>query len=256
MEVHRHSSPAPGRTNTSRKKWTHYFWEFLMLFLAVFCGFLAEYQLEQTIERHREKDYIISMVEDLEADTANLSVTINGFKLIESRLDSVIRGFDESINHYSKSWTNSFILSFKGGYPDFYYSDRTIQQLKNAGGMRLIKNETAANGIIQYDAVIKDLVYEETFISKGQQQYFEEVLKVWSVGKMYKDAGITSWNNNKNMTVTKNHWITADPVAFELLFNKLAEFYDGMIRHRKDFSELKTKAARLITLLKQEYHLN
>ena len=39
MEVHHH-------THTPRKKWTHYFWEFLMLFLAVFCGFLAEYQLE------------------------------------------------------------------------------------------------------------------------------------------------------------------------------------------------------------------
>ena len=43
MEVHAH-------THTSRKKWTHYFWEFLMLFLAVFCGFLAEYQLEHIIE--------------------------------------------------------------------------------------------------------------------------------------------------------------------------------------------------------------
>ena len=35
MEVHAH-------THTARKKWTHYFWEFLMLFFAVFCGFLAE----------------------------------------------------------------------------------------------------------------------------------------------------------------------------------------------------------------------
>ncbi len=39
MEVHAH-------THTARKKWTHYFWEFLMLFLAVFCGFLAENQRE------------------------------------------------------------------------------------------------------------------------------------------------------------------------------------------------------------------
>ena len=31
MEVHAH-------THTARKKWTHYFWEFIMLFLAVFCG--------------------------------------------------------------------------------------------------------------------------------------------------------------------------------------------------------------------------
>lgn len=34
MEVDAH-------THTS-KKWTRYFWEFLMLFLVVFCGFLAE----------------------------------------------------------------------------------------------------------------------------------------------------------------------------------------------------------------------
>jgi len=39
MEIHAHS-------HTPRKKWTHYFREFLMLFPAVFCGFLAEYQLE------------------------------------------------------------------------------------------------------------------------------------------------------------------------------------------------------------------
>ena len=44
METHHH-------THTPRKKWTHYLWEFLMLFLAVFCGFLAEYQLEHKIEK-------------------------------------------------------------------------------------------------------------------------------------------------------------------------------------------------------------
>lgn len=34
MEVHAH-------THTQRKKWTHYYWEFLMLFPAVFGGFLT-----------------------------------------------------------------------------------------------------------------------------------------------------------------------------------------------------------------------
>jgi len=38
MEVHAHTHIPTSR----EKKWTHYFWEFLMLFLAVFCGFLAE----------------------------------------------------------------------------------------------------------------------------------------------------------------------------------------------------------------------
>ena len=48
MEVHH-------RSHTTGKKWTHYFWEFLMLFLAVFCGFLAENQREHVIEKKREK---------------------------------------------------------------------------------------------------------------------------------------------------------------------------------------------------------
>jgi hypothetical protein len=48
MEVHTH-------THTARKKWTHYLWEFLMLFLAVFAGFLAENQREHIVE-HQLKD--------------------------------------------------------------------------------------------------------------------------------------------------------------------------------------------------------
>src|SRR5688572_20641286 len=69
MEVHHH-------TQRSGKKWHHHLWEFLMLFLAVFCGFLAEYYLEQTIEHHREKQFMRSLVEDLILDTTELKQRI------------------------------------------------------------------------------------------------------------------------------------------------------------------------------------
>ena len=46
MEVHGHAQMPASR----EKKWTHYFWELLMLFLAVFCGFLVELQFEHYIE--------------------------------------------------------------------------------------------------------------------------------------------------------------------------------------------------------------
>ena len=57
MEVHAH-------THTERKKWTHYFWEFFMLFLAVTLGFLVENQREHYVEHRREKQYMQSMVEE------------------------------------------------------------------------------------------------------------------------------------------------------------------------------------------------
>ena len=64
MEVHHHSHAAHGKKN-----WKSYFWEFLMLFLAVFCGFLAEYQLEHVIEHQREKKFAGQMLSDLRADS-------------------------------------------------------------------------------------------------------------------------------------------------------------------------------------------
>ena len=72
MEVHHHTG------HGGKKSWKAYAWEFLMLFLAVFCGFLAEYQLEHLVERDREKVYIRSMIEDLAADTTNLATQVRG----------------------------------------------------------------------------------------------------------------------------------------------------------------------------------
>src|SRR6187397_212487 len=73
MEVHHHA-------HTSRKKWTHYLWEFLMLFLAVFCGFLAEYLLEHRIEKEREKQFISSIASDLNDDTLIITKHIETIK--------------------------------------------------------------------------------------------------------------------------------------------------------------------------------
>ena len=73
MEVHHHA-------HTARKKWTHYFWEFLMLFLAVFCGFLAEYQLEHKIEKEKGKQYIRSFYNDLKTDTVEFAILINKYE--------------------------------------------------------------------------------------------------------------------------------------------------------------------------------
>jgi len=87
MEVHAHS-------HTARKKWTHYLWEFLMLFLAVFCGFLAEYQLEHKIENDRGKQYIISFFDDLKYDTSHLTAVINNYKEKVNSLNVISKCYD------------------------------------------------------------------------------------------------------------------------------------------------------------------
>ena len=62
MEVHAH-------THTERKKWTHYLWEFLMLFLAVFCGFIAENQREHMVEHQRAKELAKNLYKEIYTDS-------------------------------------------------------------------------------------------------------------------------------------------------------------------------------------------
>jgi len=59
MEVHHPHHP------THKKKWAEHLLEFLMLFLAVFLGFIAENIREHSVEKERAKQYIHSFYKDL-----------------------------------------------------------------------------------------------------------------------------------------------------------------------------------------------
>jgi hypothetical protein len=143
MEVHHHA-------HTERKKWTHYLWEFIMLFLAVFCGFLAENQREHYIEHQREKQYMRSLMEDLQTDTATINRVRNRALIQIDFLDSLIvsgnnipvKADDINKLYFLQGKTTRFL--------NIRFEDGTSSQLKNAGGMRLIRKEVAAKAIREY----------------------------------------------------------------------------------------------------------
>jgi hypothetical protein len=143
MEVHHHS-------HSARKKWTHYFWEFLMLFLAVFCGFLAEYQLEHQIEKDREKQYMISLLEDLHIDTTTLQ---DQYQLGEQQ-KMIVDTLLETINDHPITpdiIKRIYLLSANSTrVVNVGFENRTSSQLKNSGGMRLIRKKKVSDSLLSY----------------------------------------------------------------------------------------------------------
>src|SRR4030095_10729203 len=81
MEVHHHA-------HASRKKWTHYFWEFFMLFLAVSAGFLVENQREHYVDHQRAKIYAANLYDELKKDTIQLNSLIKSLLFTGNKLDS------------------------------------------------------------------------------------------------------------------------------------------------------------------------
>ncbi len=135
MEVHAH-------THTPRKKWSHYFWEFLMLFLAVFCGFLAEYQLEHTIEHQREKEYAKSLYDELYADSVIFTTKINGRLGKEKDCDYLVSYIrDSSLTNLPKEFYPAYttVLYLITSYT-FEPKDGVLSQLKSSGSLRYFKS--------------------------------------------------------------------------------------------------------------------
>ncbi|TAL44322.1 MAG: hypothetical protein EPN92_08995, partial [Chitinophagaceae bacterium] len=135
MEVHQHAH------HGGKKNWKSYFWEFLMLFLAVFCGFLAENYRETVVNKEKAHHYIQNMVADLKEDTADVNFAIYYQQLWVNHLDS---GLQIPIDRLKDLNTqDSFyyhFLPFYSWIQTFIQNDNTITQLKT-GGFNLIRNE-------------------------------------------------------------------------------------------------------------------
>lgn len=136
-----------------------------MLFLAVFCGFLAENFREHQIEHKREKVYITSLIKDMELDTASLRLTYRVRKQYITYFDSLVLLLRQ--NDKTKLNDMYFYARFLGRINEFKYHDRTIQQLKSSGSLRLIRNKEAADSITIYDNEAVKLVLNQQEIERN-----------------------------------------------------------------------------------------
>jgi len=245
MEVHQH-------THTPRKKWTHYFWEFLMLFLAVFCGFLAEYMLEHKIEKEREKQYIKSFAEDLAADISDLDGHIANCIANVNVADSLILLLE---NHEKEKYANDiyFFFRFIHRSRPFTLNDKTIVQLRNAGGMRLVSNKVVSDSMINYYKnvdFIKWIFDEQIELKRSLRPHFDKILYARDFSKVI---------DNENRVIRPKEALKLKPASDEsinslmLILNNIKGINQGT---RLRLMELKEKASKIRKYIMEEYHLN
>jgi len=243
MDVHHHS-------HTERKKFTHYLWEFLMLFLAVFCGFLAEYQLEHKIEKERGKQFVLMMAEDLAKDTSILQSGLQNINRMILRLDSAIE-LIRNKRYENKDGIKALYKLYLIGLPSIglTLTDRTSVQLKNAGGMRLISKKDVADSIVGYWAEFDWL--------KRLESLFEQIrVKIKDQSYSIFDSRFYPAENSSMKEINDPVLLTYDEKNLIEFANKLAHLRNALSAPYVSFI-IKTKksAANLLALIEKEYHL-
>jgi len=199
MEVHAH-------THTARKKWTHYFWEFLMLFLAVFCGFLAEYQLEHKIERDRAKQFLQSMLVDIRTNIINLDSLQSQNRIIISNHDSLVNWLLQDSTTIDRAtfakkmgavWIRNFLVR-----------KETYEQMKSSGSLRYVGNIEFLKKMMDYERITNFAQYRN---QEFEKKYYTELF----IPALYKSYDLSCQLNLD----TSNR---SDPAKME----KIAKHHD------------------------------
>lgn len=243
MEVHHHS-------HSSRKKWTHYFWEFLMLFLAVFCGFLAEYQLEHKIEKDREKKFMRLLAQDLQSDIDSIA-RIKIYRAVKHEQADSLRS--SLVNQsYKKNGANVYYWGRDISRRRYFLSaDGTMQQLKNSGNLRLIRNQDLAQKIIAYDVTYRSYLRQLDVESDLVTHYRTYAARVF-------DAGVFQLLSIANIAYKPEgnpQLFDSSPAAINELVNQVNYLMGSQFRLTQILDEMSDKATELLLLIKKEYRL-
>ena len=243
MEVHHHP-------HVEKKNFKEYFLEFLMIFLAVTLGFIAENLREHFSDKEKERKYVQTLYYDLKDDTSQINHEIPFWQSQLKRIDTL----RIEIKKGDRMNTRLAVMMAADvrSYSNFQYHDRTISQLKNSGNFRLL-NAALADSIMEYDSYITSQFRDQE--SHGQKIYIDvnnlqnNIFEAFSSIYLEKGPAYT------------DSLITANPKAFVHTSNKdlLFEYYNALdfwqiAIHWRLYSyvKLQQKAINLINLINKQ----
>ena len=236
--------------NNPGKKFRHYFYEFLMLFLAVFAGFTAENIREHKIERAREEVYMKNLYEDLKDDVVNFAEYEHSTLVYLGIIDSMMLLMNKPdrdlymsrIYYLSRAATlkaNSFISP----------NDRTFEQMKYSGSLRLISNRLVADSVSAYYYSLNIIGFQNALIKDRITDYMLAMGKVFDGQILFQIFKEKSEPKNKSLKLLSN-----DPIAINTLLTSAQYYYGSRMLQKNHCTDRTLRAQRLLQLIKQEYH--
>jgi hypothetical protein len=262
MEVHHHTHPPPDSHRDGRKKWTHYFWEFLMLFLAVFCGFMAENIRENKIEQHRAKDFAKSLVQDLQNDTAAINTEKKSARLYIAVADSLLKLSNNPLEG-RRATEFSFYTRFVYWTVPVSWNRNTFEQIKNSGSLRYFKNGQLLKKLLEYDGLVNDVKAEETANATRGNMLLPLINSTIEPALHYEFSKYFLASLDTMSNETREILFSYKTGTLENKREKISELLNMVVVQQRNFQnqinnrwrQTQLLATELINDIKKEYHL-
>jgi hypothetical protein len=218
-----------------------------MLFLAVFCGFLAENQREHYMEHQRAKQFALSLLSDIKSDTAALNTAINiGNKKINA-VDSLITQLEQP----KEKWNDTLVYTYSGfasRIRPFRHNSGTYEQMKASGSLRYFRQELT-NLLNQYDVQAKKAMVREDIQSNYAANYLNPfMLQVMDARPLIQ---IQDGIRPTHVLVFRK----TDKETIALWINYTTVIQSTQQRTVVEYNTMLAQAKQIITALQKEYYL-
>jgi len=187
MEVHKHPHHV-----MHKKKWGEYFLEFLMIFLAVTLGFVAENIRERITESHREKEFAQQLYSELKEDSMVVAIKLSERIRKEKTMDYVAAYFkDSALDNLPDSFYPALTMDlYLINRYAFEPKDGILSQLRNSGSLRYFKS-------VHLQKLLGDLSVSISNVrnrNEQEYQYFANPIKPFML-KHYDFGWLTQLRN-------------------------------------------------------------
>lgn len=228
----------------------HYFFEFFMMFLALYLGFLVENIRERLTEKKQERVYMQNMLEDLKADIVLYTNYTKNNKVVFELIDTLVQLIksQERKEHVTKlAYTARMILP---QFKQLFLTERTYEQMKSSGNLRLIRNQEVANSTSYYYYSVSELKKYNESIMVWATDYGNEMGKIFD-GELLLKIII----EKKEIPAGVTALLTEDPVTLNALITSAQYLYGALILGERIGNERSIAAQKLIELIEKEYRL-
>ncbi len=241
MEVHKHPHHV-----THKKKWGEYLLEFLMLFLAVFLGFIAENQREHIVEHQREKKFSSRLLSDLRQDSlffeSRIQLLVKRQQAHEQFMTLMTNPAGVTDSAINRGFVRILLLTQTSN--DF--TTATYNQMKTSGSLRYIDNDDLTTSLQQYyDVLLAKIVRD----SEGGDKFFTDKIISYMI-KHFRFQDFKQRDGSYHHVKLLNR----SPESDQELINIMAVWSANCDTQLDLQKPAHKQMLELINLIKKEYH--
>ena len=242
MEVHHHP-----QLEHKPKPWKEYLLEGLMIFLAVFMGFIAETIREGISDREHVKQLVMQLVEDLKTDTLSLEQLNKSENLQIAKNDTLMHILKQPLTQANKVKMQDLIL-FCYDVNSFHPANGAITAIKNELHLKSLSDTKLMSYIANYESI--ESFYQSLYVTQYQnlrgylqpfltQHFTTENLDVGTFNRKLLNSDL------RNLTQNDMTQLASD-VAIIKIVNRYLYHYNR---------DVKKKAEKLMQYAKKQFQV-